>query len=100
MTAYEINYYCRPPAEVYSPLEVKRLENNYINMKFPERFRRIARAYSREIEQQLQNKTDDVCRLFLKDILTEKTTVNGMNHWLVALYQAFLNYNGSLDDFR
>lgn len=97
---YEINYYCRPSIDVYSPLEIERLKNNFINMKFSERFRRIARSYSRTIENQFKNKNDDICRLFVKDMMDEKTVENGKNHWLVALYQAFLSYSGSLDDFR
>lgn len=101
---YEINYNCEPSSSSYNVLEIERLKNYFKKMNLSKRFTRVARSRSQEIETEigkvLRKKTDGARRLYLQRLMNIKNNEYGKNHWLVALYHAFLSYNGSLDDFR
>lgn len=101
---YEVVYKCIPDVNFYNATEVERLKNNFTNMHFFERFNSLAISHSRDVAATLslisEFETDDLRRDYLLNLTNIKKQVYGENHWLVALYQGFQNYSGSLDDFR
>ena len=83
---------------------VKKILNNFDTLKLAQRFQRIAKSQSKTIKSELVgilgNKDDSARRNYLKRLIRSKKATYGSNYWLVALYQAFLNYSGDLDDLK
>lgn len=100
---YKVNYRCEPTS-VFTSLEAERLKNNFDTLKLAQRFQRIAKSQSKTIKSELVgilgNKDDSARRNYLKRLIRSKKATYGSNYWLVALYQAFLNYSGDLDDLK
>ncbi len=98
---YKVNYRCKP-VSIFTKSEEKRLKNNFDILKLADRFEGISRsqrmAIKIELDDVLGEKNDVVRRSYLKRLIDSKINTFGFNYWSVALYQAFFNYNGNLDD--
>lgn len=98
-----VDYTCQPDSHIHSEDEIARIINNFNILKLNERFKNIARSQSRQIKSNLTKiisiNSKPAKKRYIKREINKNIKVHGLNHWIVALYQAFYIYDGDLKDF-
>lgn len=97
-----IEYTCQPDSNIYSKDDIARITNNFNTLKLNKRFKDIARSQSRQIKSNLRRITSKNSKMakkrYIKREINKNIDIYGLNHWIVALYQAFDKYEGDLND--
>ena len=98
-----VEYTCQPDPHVYNENEIFRLINNFHILQLNDRFKALARSQSRQIKSNLTKiisiNSKSAKKAYIKREINKNIIDHGLNHWNVALYQAFYNYEGDLHDF-